>query len=148
MAYNPAHRRKPISQINVVLYIDVMLVLLIIFMVTAPLLKQGVEVRLPTAPSEPLPTDAEQPEPVIVSVDREGLFYINLGDEETQVASEALGEAVSSILTQDPRRPVYVKGDQRVAYQNVVTVMVELQKAGVDDVGLLTEPPATPPDEN
>jgi biopolymer transport protein TolR len=148
VAYNPAHRRKPISQINVVPYIDVMLVLLIIFMVTAPLLKQGVEVRLPTAPSEPLPTDAEQPEPVIVSVDRQGLFYINLGDEETQVAPEALGEAVSSILAQDPRRPVYVKGDQRVAYQNVVTVMVELQKAGVDDVGLLTEPPAIAPDES
>jgi biopolymer transport protein TolR len=135
------------SQINVVPYIDVMLVLLIIFMVTAPLLQQGVEVKLPNAPSEPLPTDAERPEPIVISVDRQGQFYINIGEEDTQVASEALGEAVRGIKAKDPQRPVYVKGDQRVAYQSVVTAMVELQKAGVEDVGLLTEPPTTPEEE-
>ncbi len=148
MAYKPARRRKPMSQINVVPYIDVMLVLLIIFMVTAPLLKQGVEVKLPTAPSEPLPTGAEQPEPLIVSVDRQGRYYISLDEDETQVMPEALGEAVSAIITKDPRRPVYVKGDGEVSYQRVITAMVELQKAGVDDVGLLTEPPAVPSEQN
>ncbi len=147
MAYHPSRRRKPMSQINVVPYIDVMLVLLIIFMVTAPLLQQGVDVKLPSAPSEPLPTDEEMPEPVIISVDRQGQFYINIGQEDTQIATASLGEAVRAVMAENPQRPVYVKGDQRVAYQSVVTAMVELQKAGIEDVGLLTEPPPTLPEE-
>jgi len=148
LAYNPAHRRKPISQINVVPYIDVMLVLLIIFMVTAPLLQQGVEVKLPNAPSESLPTDGDLPEPLYVSVDRQGRLFITISEQTTQIAPEALAEAVRSIVAEDPRRPVYVKGDGQVNYQRVVTAMVELQKAGVDDVGLLTEPPVTLSEED
>jgi biopolymer transport protein TolR len=136
------------SQINVVPYIDVMLVLLIIFMVTAPLLKQGVEVKLPNAPSESLPADTELPEPLIVSVDRQGRFYISLDEDEMQVASEALGEAARSILAEDPQRPIYVKGDGRVNYQRVIDAMVQLQKAGISNVGLLTEPPPAPLAEN
>ena len=141
MAYNPARRRKPISQINVVPYIDVMLVLLIIFMVTAPLLQQGVDVKLPSAPSTPLATDTKLPEPLYVNVDRNGRLYLTIKETTTPVAPAALAEAVKSILTQDPQRPVYVKGDGQVSYQRVIDAMVELQKAGVADVGLLTEPP-------
>jgi biopolymer transport protein TolR len=147
LAYSSARRRKSISQINVVPYIDVMLVLLVIFMVTAPLLKQGVEVKLPNAPSEPLPMTTELPEPLIVSVDRRGRVYISIEEETTQVAREALADAAAAIIARDPRRPVYVQGDGQVDYQRVVAAMVELQKAGAKGVGLLTEPPFGSADE-
>jgi biopolymer transport protein TolR len=148
MAYNPARRRKPMSQINVVPYIDVMLVLLIIFMVTAPLLQQGVEIKLPSAPSEPLPTDTELPEPLYVNVEREGRLSLTINEQTTQIAPAALADAVSAILAKDPRRPVYVMGDGQASYQHVITAMVELKNAGVEGVGLVTEPPAAPPIEN
>jgi biopolymer transport protein TolR len=144
VAYNPARRRKVMSQINVVPYIDVMLVLLIIFMVTAPLLQQGVDVKLPNAPSKPLPSDTEVPEALYVSVDRNGRLYLTIEESTTPIAPAALAEAVQSIIAKDPRRPVYVKGDGQVSYQRVIDAMVELQKAGVAGVGLLTEPPSKP----
>jgi biopolymer transport protein TolR len=141
VAYNPAHRRKPMSEINVVPYIDVMLVLLIIFMITAPLLEQGVDVKLPNAPSKPLQTDSKLSEPLYVNVDRAGRIYLTINETTTQIAPRSLADAVRAIITKDPRRPVYVKGDGQVSYQRVIAAMVELQKAGVEDVGLLTEPP-------
>ena len=136
-------KRRAISEINVVPYIDVMLVLLIIFMVTAPLLKQGVDVDLPTAPANPL--DAESPEPIVITVDKNGLMFLNIaGDPDSQIDADALVEQVKSALATEPRRPVMVRGDANGPYQNVVTTLVLLQQADVGSVGLVTEPEAKP----
>jgi len=133
-------QRKPMSEINVVPYIDVMLVLLIIFMVTAPLLMQGVKVELPTAPSAPLENDDE--EPLIVSVKADGSYYINLG-AETEVAKPLpqIVEQVEKVLRRKPLTPVLVWGDRNVSYGVVVSLMTELQGAGAESVGLVTETP-------
>ena len=136
-------KRRAVSEINVVPYIDVMLVLLIIFMVTAPLLKQGVDVDLPTAPANPL--DAESPEPIVVTVDKSGLMFLNIAvDPDTQISAEALVEQVKSALSQEPKRPVMVRGDANGPYQNVVATLVLLQQADVGSVGLVTEPEEKP----
>ena len=133
-------RRKPMSEINVVPYIDVMLVLLIIFLITAPLLRQGVKVNLPQAPSEPMP--AEDREPVVISVDSRGDFYINYGENQDQpVEPQILANRVAALLKYQPDIPVYLKGDQSVPYGRVVQAMAMLQRAGVDGVGLVTDPP-------
>mgnify|MGYP001051262543 CR=1 FL=1 len=135
-------RRKPMAEINVVPYIDVMLVLLVIFMITAPLLKTGVEVELPAADAETV--DSEQDEtPVIVTVDRDGLLY--LGDDETPLDTVQLQERIGALLRlareQGRKPPVLVAGDARVDYGEVVRAMAALQAAGVPQVGLLTDPP-------
>ena len=136
-------KRRALSEINVVPYIDVMLVLLIIFMVTAPLLKQGVDVDLPTAPANPL--DAESPEPIVVTVDKSGLMFLNIAvDPDSEISAEALVEQVKSALAQEPKRPVMVRGDANGPYQNVVTTLVLLQQADVGSVGLVTEPGEKP----
>jgi biopolymer transport protein TolR len=120
-----------------------MLVLLIIFMVTAPLLKQGVDVDLPTAPANPL--DANSPEPIVITVDKNGRMFLNIaGDPDTQIDAAALIEQVKSALATEPRRPVMVRGDANGPYQNVVTTLVLLQQADVGSVGLVTEPEAKP----
>lgn len=135
-------RRRSIADINVVPYIDVMLVLLIIFMVTAPLLKQGVDVDLPNAPANPL--DVDSPEPIVISVDRNGLMYLNIApDSEAQIDAESMVAQVKSALQQDPKRPVMVRGDAEGPYQNVVTTLVLLQQADVGSVGLVTDPEET-----
>jgi len=135
-------KRRSIAEINVVPYIDVMLVLLIIFMVTAPLLKQGVDVDLPTAPANPL--DAESPEPIVVSVDRDGLMYLNIAAKpESGISAEALVRQVKAALTREPKRPVMVRGDANGRYQNVIATLVLLQQANVGSVGLVTEPEET-----
>jgi len=132
-------KRRAVSEINVVPYIDVMLVLLIIFMVTAPLLKQGVDVDLPTAPANPL--DAESPEPIVVTVDKSGLMFLNIAvDPDNQISAEALVKQVKSALVKEPKRPVMVRGDANGPYQNVVATLVLLQQANVGSVGLVTEP--------
>lgn len=129
------------SEINVVPYIDVMLVLLIVFMVTAPMLMQGVQVDLPQAPSEPIDADDET-EPVIVSVRADNTYYINLGgDEEEARPLEEITETVARVLRQNPQTPVLVWGDQQVGYGVVVQLMSELQSAGAPSVGLVTESP-------
>jgi len=134
-------KKKPMAEINVVPYIDVMLVLLIIFMVTAPMLMQGVQVQLPQAASEPVDTDDDS-EPVIVSIKADGTYYINLGgDEEQAKPLEEIKETVSRVLRQRPDTPVLVWGDQQVGYGVVVRLMTELQSAGAPSVGLVTEPP-------
>ena len=128
------------AEINVVPYIDVMLVMLVIFMITAPLLTQGVKVDLPEASAEPLSPD--QQEPLIVSVDASGNLYLNIGDEpNTPVDEDALLQRVSAVLRRRQDRTVLVRGDHAVDYGAVVAAMVLLQQAGVPHVGLVTEPP-------
>ena len=132
-------RRRSMSEINVVPYIDVMLVLLIIFMVTAPLLKQGVEVDLPEAPAQPLDTDS--PEPVVISVDINGRTYLNVSPTpDAPLERAVLIEQVQAERASDKQRPVMVRGDRNGVYQNVIGVLVALQSAGIDSVGLVTEP--------
>ena len=132
-------RKKPMADINVVPYIDVMLVLLIVFMVTAPLLTQGVKVELPKATSEPM-----QPleDPIVISVKADGTYYVNLGDEKSKAVSvEDVQDQVNKILAQKPKIPVLIQGDDRVNYGAVVKLMAALQKAGTHQVGLITESP-------
>ena len=132
-------RRRAVSEINVVPYIDVMLVLLIIFMITAPLLQQCVEVYLPNAPAEPL--DANVPDPIVISVDKSGLLYLNIAPSpEDNIDQKSLVRQVKAALAADPKRPVMVRGDAEGPYQNVVSALVLLQQAEVDSVGLVTDP--------
>jgi len=132
-------KRRAIADINVVPYIDVMLVLLIIFMVTAPLLKQGVDVDLPNAPANPL--DVNSPEPIVVSVDRKGARFLSIAaDAETEIGDEALVQQIRNALKVDPKRPVMVRGDANGPYQNVMSTLVLLQQAEVGSVGLVTDP--------
>jgi biopolymer transport protein TolR len=132
-------KRRAIADINVVPYIDVMLVLLIIFMVTAPLLKQGVDVDLPNAPANPL--DVNSPEPIVVSVDREGARFLSIApDSQTEIGDEALVQQIRDALMVDPKRPVMVRGDANGIYQNVMSTLVLLQQAEVGSVGLVTDP--------
>lgn len=136
-----SRRRKPMSEINVVPYIDVMLVLLVIFMVTAPMFSQGVQVDLPKAPSEPIKEFMEQDEPFIVSVDRLGKIYINKGSNpERAMTLKEFQQLAPGMLAQEPTQQAYVKGDQNVIYGRVVKVMVALQQAGVLSVGLISQP--------
>jgi biopolymer transport protein TolR len=137
-------RRKPMSEINVVPYIDVMLVLLVIFMATAPLLTQGVVVDLPDAPSEPVEQDQE--DPLVVSVREDGAIFVNLGiqnadDQGTRVTIYSLEDQAGKILRARTDVPVFVKADHRLDYGTVVRIMSVLQKAGAGSVGLITEPP-------
>jgi biopolymer transport protein TolR len=132
-------KRKPMADINVVPYIDVMLVLLIIFMVTAPMLMQGVKVELPEASADPV--EKQDSEPVIVSVDAAGQLFLNLGQEEQILSLATIKERVAAVLRRSPDKPVLIWGDQAVPYGEVVTVMVALQEAGAPSVGLVTENP-------
>ncbi len=134
-------KRRAMSDINVVPYIDVMLVLLIIFMVTAPLLQQGVDVDLPKAPANPL--DADSPEPIVISVDRQGQTYLNIAiDPDASIAAVTLVKQVKAALAREPRRPVLVRGDANGPYQHIVSTLVLLQQADVGSVGLVTDPEA------
>ena len=131
-------RRKPVSEINVVPYIDVMLVLLIIFMVTAPLITQGVVVDLPKAAAEPLDSDSKPP--IVASVDKDGQYYLSThSDPNAPLDVVDLAVMVRAELQVSPGRPVVVKGDGAVQYNQVVQLMVLLQRAGVPQVGLMTD---------
>ncbi|MGB5276548.1 MAG: protein TolR [Gammaproteobacteria bacterium] len=131
-------KRKPVSEINVVPYIDVMLVLLVIFMITAPLLQQGVEIDLPQASANPLPP--EQREPMIITVSKLGDLYLNIGeDNDKPIAEELLANRVAAVIKNHPQTPVLVRGDKAVDYGRVTEAMVLLQSAGVEKVGLMTE---------
>ena len=137
-------RNKPLAQINVVPYIDVMLVLLVIFMITAPLLSQGVKVDLPTAAAQPL--IAKTKEPIIVSIDAEGNYYLNIAKHPSEIITpDALSQQVAQELSKTGKstteqRPVLVKGDKDVDYGKVIKAMVLLQHAGAATVGLMTQP--------
>jgi biopolymer transport protein TolR len=138
-------RRKLIGEINVVPYIDVMLVLLIIFMVTAPLLTQGIKVDLPKSGAEPIADISDKP-PIVLSVDSEGNLYINYGDDEDKPSSsDKIVSTVSTIIEANPGLAVLVKADRAVAYGNVVGAMVLLQRAGAEKVGFVTDPLDTYP---
>ena len=138
------NRRRPMAEINVVPYIDVMLVLLVIFMITAPLLNLGVEVELPKADAEPMDTQ-ENDEPLVITVLRNGDLYLNAGGDLDGTSSglidpESLVTMVSAIVSRNPAIQVLVGGDERASYGQVYQVMVLLQKAGVTKVGLMSDP--------
>ena len=132
-------KHRPMSEINVVPYIDVMLVLLIIFMVTAPMLMQGVKVDLPDATAEPV--ENQDSEPLIVSVDASGQLFLNTGQDEQVLSLPTIKDRVAAVIRRSPKTPVLVWGDRSVPYGDVVTVMVALQDAGAPSVGLVTEDP-------
>ncbi|MDA9285634.1 protein TolR [Pseudomonadales bacterium] len=135
-----AARRKPMAEINVVPYIDVTLVLLVIFMVTAPMMTQGINVDLPDADSGPLSV-SENELTLVVSVKADSTYYINVGDEEESVALALIGERAGKIIQANPDIKVLVEGDQALNYGVVVGLMNVLQQAGARSVGLITEPP-------
>ena len=131
-------KRKLNADINVVPYIDVMMVLLVIFMITAPMLTQGVDVELPKASSDPV--DTQDSEPVIVTVDKDGQYFIDVGgDPLAPVAGEVIEERVSKILSSNPKKLLLVRGDKGVDYDHVIKLMTLLQQAGAESVGLVTE---------
>jgi biopolymer transport protein TolR len=132
--------RRLMAEINVVPYIDVMLVLLIIFMITAPLLTQGVKVNLPKAAAEPLPAkDAKNP--IILSVDAQGVLYLNIASNpHAALDSDAVLAQVTTALQQEPERAVVVKADKAVSYGVVMQAMVIMQRAGASKLGMATDP--------
>lgn len=134
-------RRRKIAEINVVPYIDVMLVLLIIFMVTAPLVTQGVKVDLPQADAEPLKKDSKPP--LVASVDAQGQYYLAVGTSKNEpMSAEDVATLVAAHLKVEPGTPVVVNGDGAVSYNAVIQLMVLLQRvAGVPSVGLMTDSP-------
>jgi len=142
-------RRRPMSEINVVPYIDVMLVLLVIFMATAPLLMQGVEIALPQADNSPLP-DAQREDPLIVSLRADASIWVNFGSPNgspeaatgggNRISAGALSEQATQIARTRPDLPVFVRADTELAYGRVIEVMSILQRAGIADVGLVTDP--------
>ena len=138
-------KRKLMAEINVVPYIDVMLVLLIIFMVTAPLLTQGVKVELPKAGAEPIANIPNHP-PLVLSVDADGNLYINVGDDEdSPLSAKDIVARTGAVLRNRPETPVLVKADRAVQYGFVVGAMVLLQQGGADHVGFVTDPLETYP---
>jgi biopolymer transport protein TolR len=138
-------KRRLMSEINVVPYIDVMLVLLIIFMITAPLLTQGISVDLPNAPAAELdPELLKDNEPLVLSVDREGRFYLNIGDnEESPIDDATLVERASAVIRRNAQTPVLVKADENVPYGRVVLGAALLQQSGATKIGFQTDPAGT-----
>ncbi len=132
-------KRKLVAEINVVPYIDVTLVLLVVFMITAPLLMQGVKVELPDANSAPM--DTKDQEPFIVSIKADGSYWIDVKGENRVQSLAVIKDRVAKVLRQTPKTPVLVWGDSSVDYGVVVNLMSELQAAGAPSVGLVTEPP-------
>lgn len=136
-------RRRPMAEINVVPYIDVMLVLLIVFMVTAPLLTQGLIVDLPEASSEPLEVD-ENAETLVISITADEQYYISLGstqeEEQSPVAIEVIGDQVGRIVGANPQIQVFVEGDGQSSYSSFISLMTVLQAAGVESPNLITKP--------
>ena len=138
-----SRRRRLMGEINVVPYIDVMLVLLIIFMITAPLLAQGIKVDLPKAPAEPLSgKELRDKQPLILSISSEGKMYLNFGDDKNEsLDPQGVVARATAVLRRTPDTPVLVRADNKVSYGTVVTGMVLLQQAGAQKVGFVTEPP-------
>lgn len=135
-------KRKPMSDINVVPYIDVMLVLLIVFMVTAPLLNQGIEVDLPEANNEPLEID-ENLETLVVSITSIGEYFLSVGatgDERQPVTLETVGEQVSRIINANPDIQVLIEGDTEANWGAMITLITTLQQAGVQNPNFITQP--------
>ncbi|MDO9213195.1 MAG: protein TolR [Methylococcales bacterium] len=132
-------RRKPMAEINVVPYIDVTLVLLIIFMITTPMLQTGVQVDLPQANSAPVEQKEDTP-PIVVSIKAQGEYYIKAGSEDDErIQPEEINARVVAVLSNKPATPILINADNNVAYGTVVTVMAALKNAGVPNVGLMTK---------
>ena len=141
----PLQKRKLMGEINVVPYIDVMLVLLVIFMVTAPLLTQGIEIDLPKAAAQPI-QDVPNTPPLVLSVDKEGNLYINVGDDEDKPTTGAeVIRRVGIVMRTSPETQILVKADRAVPYGNVVGAMVVLQQGGAESIGFVTDPLDTYP---
>ena len=133
-------RRKPMGEINVVPYIDVTLVLLIIFMITTPMLQTGVEVDLPQAESAMVEQKEGEP-PIVISIKEQGEYYINTdGQNDERIEPEFINERVALVLSKKPGTQVLISADKGVDYGTVVTVMAALKNAGVPTVGLMTKP--------
>jgi biopolymer transport protein TolR len=135
-------KRKPMAEINVVPYIDVMLVLLIVFMVTAPMLNQGIDVDLPQASNEPLEID-ENLETLVVSITAAGEYFLSIGatgDERESVSLETVGEQVSRILNANPEIQVLVEGDTEADWGAMITLITTLNQAGVTNPNFITQP--------
>ena len=132
------NKRRPMAEINVVPYIDVMLVLLVIFMITAPMLTQGVDVELPNANAAPI-QDTEN-DVMIASIDSKGQYYLDFGGKQESISLSQIQDRVRKVLNQNPKMSVLVRGDKNVPYGDVIGLMVTLQGAGVPNVGLVTEP--------
>lgn len=133
--------RRQVAEINVVPYIDVMLVLLVIFMITAPLLQTGVEIDLPDASATPIADSGEATEPLILSVNSEGEWFLNVGeDPESPLAREEILRLASAVLRLNPSRRVLVAGDKSIDYGQIMQAMVTLQLAGAPEIGLMSDP--------
>jgi biopolymer transport protein TolR len=133
-------KHRPMSEINVVPYIDVMLVLLVIFMATAPLLTQGVSVELPKVDSE-LIDETKQADPLVISIDKTGDYFLSISaDQKKAIELDKLVIRIKAARSQTPDVAVLIRGDRDVAYGKVVTLMAQLQQAGIENVGLITEP--------
>jgi biopolymer transport protein TolR len=139
-----SRKRKLMGDINVVPYIDVMLVLLIIFMVTAPLLTQGVKVDLPKAAAEPLETDSVK-DSLVLTIDMAGKLYLNVGSHpETALDEDTVGARAAAAMRRQPSRSVLVRADRKIDYGRLIDAMVILQKAGAKKLGFITDPPPEP----
>lgn len=139
MLHNLFTEDKPVCEINIVPYVDVMLVLLVIFMITAPLLTQGVTVELPQGAAKVLEEQATPP--IVVSVDRTGNYFLNTSSTPTApMMPKEISKQVAATLKKNPKTQVLVRGDESVAYGQVVEAMVLLQEAGAPSVGLITSP--------
>jgi biopolymer transport protein TolR len=142
-AAQPRRRRKLMGEINVVPYIDVMLVLLIIFMITAPLLAEGIKVQLPKAGARPIPPEMlKDSKPIVLTIDETGRLFLNYNKPETEpLTADSVEKQAAAVLRRAPETTVLVRGDYRVAYGEVVSAMTILQRAGADKVGFITQPP-------
>jgi biopolymer transport protein TolR len=135
-----AHRRKPMSEINVVPYIDVMLVLLVIFMVTAPLMTQGIKIELPEAISEPMTIDDES-QTLIVSIKKDGTLFFNVGEKGIPSSKSKIAENTKKILAVNSNVKILVEGDKTLPYGKIIEIMEILRQSGAVSVGLITQPP-------
>ncbi len=137
------HAKRAKSEMNVVPYIDVMLVLLVIFMISAPLLNQSVEVELPPSDnSQEIEIDgsAESKLPLVISIDKNGAYFVDqAGDDPLPVTKRSIEAITASTLNEDPSTEVYIRADKSVAYGAVMTVMDILKSSGAESVGLITE---------
>jgi biopolymer transport protein TolR len=142
-AMQKGRRRRLMGEINVVPYIDVMLVLLIIFMITAPLMTEGIKVDLPKAGARAIPPEMlKDTKPIILSIDEAGRLFLNYNDPEKEpLSAEQVEAQTAAVLRRAPETVVLVRGDYRVAYGEVVSAMTILQRAGADKVGFVTQPP-------
>lgn len=144
--FGPKIKKNLKAEINVVPFIDVMLVLLVVFMIAAPMMTQGIKVELPKAASEPI--ENKDDEPITVSVKKDGGFYIESGaeglggDKDRARPLHEIKDIVSKVLSAKPNTLVFVQGDRSVSYGVIVELMGELKAAGAPSVGLLTDPPS------